>query len=703
MNFGLDSIDRANRRARNAAKLFAAAVVVASLLVAFSARAATSTYDITNLGLGGNNTTVSGINASGQVVGYGSDATNSTIHALVATRAGGVVDIGTLGGQNSFGLAINASGQVVGYSDTSNAADGHHAFSWTSTGGMVDLGTVGGKDYLPIAINDSGQVIGYWTTTGADSHAFSWTSAGGMVDLGTLGGTWTFPIAINNSGQVVGISRLPSDNISDTHAFMWTKADGMVDLGTLGGSFAQPWAINALGQVVGASYRADGATHAFLWSKGGGMLDLGTVGGTRSYGFAISDSGLVVGRAFTPGQLDRYAFAWTSAGGIVDLGSFGGSTTDAIEVNASGQVIGYSQTGTGELHPFSWTSAGGMVDLGTLGGKYAMAEANNVLGHIVGRSLLTGNAMEHAFLHDGTGLKDLNDLLTSKPAGLEVEVALLLSDNGSIVATSNAGYVLLSPSAPAPAAPVVGPITANDPVAVATPVSASASFTDVNAGDIHTADWMWGDGGSAQPGTVTESGGSGTAKGSHTFAAAGIYSVGLAVTDSTGLTSNVSSNVVVYDPSSGFVTGNGWIQSPPGAYKPDVSVAGRATFSFVSKYQKGAKVPVGTTAFQFQSANLDFYSDSYDWMVVAGARAQFKGTGTLDGAAGYRFMLTAIDGQVTGGGGKDRFRIKIWHYDSAAQQDVVDYDNQLDSSTEGTLSEGTVIGSGSIVIHTSNK
>ena len=84
---------------------------------------------------------------------------------------------------------------------------------------------------------------------------------------------------------------------------------------------------------------------------------------------------------------------------------------------------------------------------------------------------------------------------------------------------------------------------------------------------------------------------------------------------------------------------------------------------------------------------------------VLGARAQYKGIGTFNGVAGYRFLLTAVDGQVSGGGGVDRFRIKIWHQDPDTQADVVDYDNQLDASTEGTLQEGTAIGGGSIVIH----
>jgi hypothetical protein len=48
------------------------------------------------------------------------------------------------------------------------------------------------------------------------------------------------------------------------------------------------------------------------------------------------------------------------------------------------------------------------------------------------------------------------------------------------------------------------------------------------------------------------------------------------------------------------------------------------------------------------------------WPVVAGAEAQFKGLGAINGSGNYGFMLTAIDGQVNGGGGVDKFRLKIW-------------------------------------------
>jgi hypothetical protein len=75
----------------------------------------------------------------------------------------------------------------------------------------------------------------------------------------------------------------------------------------------------------------------------------------------------------------------------------------------------------------------------------------------------------------------------------------------------------------------------------------------------------------------------------------------------------------------------------------------------------------------FKSANFNFHSTSYDWLVVSGARAQYKGTGTVNNAGSYGFILTAIDGAVKGGGGVDKFRIKITDKSTGAAV----YDNQL--------------------------
>lgn len=242
--------------------------------------------------------------------------------------------------------------------------------------------------------------------------------------------------------------------------------------------------------------------------------------------------------------------------------------------------------------------------------------------------------------------------------------------------------------------PTVGPITAPmDPVQVNTPVNTSGNFTDPGVLDTHTAVWEWGDG-RASAGSVHEANGVGSVAGSHVYATAGVYTAKLIVTDKDGGSGQSSFQyVVMYDPEGGFVTGGGWINSPAGAYAPDPILTGRANFGFVSKYKKGANVPTGNTEFQFKVANLNFHSEIYDWLVVAGAKAQYKGTGTINSAGNYGFMLTAIDGQINGGGGVDKFRIKIWD----KQSGNIVYDNQMHAAEDADPT--TDIGGGSIVIH----
>ncbi len=244
-------------------------------------------------------------------------------------------------------------------------------------------------------------------------------------------------------------------------------------------------------------------------------------------------------------------------------------------------------------------------------------------------------------------------------------------------------------------APTVGGISGPvDPVQVGTNINTSANFTDSDVSEVHTAEWDWGDG-STSPGTVIEEDGSGQVTGSHTYTTAGVYTVTLTVSGENSCPGQaVFQFVVVYDPSAGFVTGGGWIDSPEGAYTPDPSLTGKANFGFVSKYQKGATVPTGQTEFQFKVANLNFHGTNYQWLVIAGPKAQYKGSGTINGEGDYGFLLTANDGQINGGGGVDRFRIKIWE---ANNNEIIIYDNQPDDLDDADATDA--IEGGSIVIH----
>jgi hypothetical protein len=149
----------------------------------------------------------------------------------------------------------------------------------------------------------------------------------------------------------------------------------------------------------------------------------------------------------------------------------------------------------------------------------------------------------------------------------------------------------------------------------------------------------------------------------------------------------------VYDPSVGFATGAGWFVSPPGAYVADPSLTDKAHFAFVSKIDKKIVTLVnGNASFQFQAADLTFDATSYDWLKVAGPKAMMKGSGTVNDVPGFGFLISAVDGQITGGGGVDKFRIKIWNQSTG----VVIYDNQIgaDENADPT----TTLGGGSISI-----
>ncbi len=120
---------------------------------------------------------------------------------------------------------------------------------------------------------------------------------------------------------------------------------------------------------------------------------------------------------------------------------------------------------------------------------------------------------------------------------------------------------------------------------------------------------------------------------------------------------------------------------------------GKATFGLVSRYKKGRTIPDGNTQFHFNTAGFRFQSTSYEWLVVAGARAQYKGVGEVNGQGGYGFMVTVIDGDVFQQPQADKFRIKIWEIGT----EVIIYDNQL--GADDSADPSTALGGGSVQIH----
>lgn len=160
------------------------------------------------------------------------------------------------------------------------------------------------------------------------------------------------------------------------------------------------------------------------------------------------------------------------------------------------------------------------------------------------------------------------------------------------------------------------------------------------------------------------------------------------------------------NPERAFVTGNGWIYSHAGAYVPDPTLKGKATFEFDHKYKKGATIPVDNVRFQFKIASMDFKAVRmdfkaihYDWFIVSGPLAKYKGTGTINGVGKYGFLLSATDGDFNKDSTNifrikdtDKFRIHIWDTTTNA----IVYDNQMGDPQDAKPTNK--IGGGSIVI-----
>jgi hypothetical protein len=232
-----------------------------------------------------------------------------------------------------------------------------------------------------------------------------------------------------------------------------------------------------------------------------------------------------------------------------------------------------------------------------------------------------------------------------------------------------------------------------EPIVLDTEIAFEARFISFSANDSYSATWIWGDGWT-YPGEIGQAEDSYSVTGFYTYDQTGVYRLKLIVEENGSQRENTFEYIVVYDPDGGFVTGGGWIDSPEGAYTPDQLLSGKATFGFVSKYKKGATTPVGETEFRFQVADLNFHSDSYQWLVVAGPQAQFKGIGTINGTGNFGFMISCVDAMLTPSTEVDLFRIKIWDIDN---DDMIVYDNQLGDADDADPTTG--IGGGSIVIH----
>jgi alpha-tubulin suppressor-like RCC1 family protein len=376
-------------------------------------------------------------------------------------------------------------------------------------------------------------------------------------------------------------------------------------------------------------------------------------------------------------------------------GDGSGNWTDVTtSINTETKIICGEVT---SLSPFLVAQANA-APIAAAGGPYAAVEGSTIRFDASASSDPDDDPLTYAWDFNGDGVAEETGAIVTRMFADDGTRTVTLTVSDGNRATSVPVSVAVSN-----AAPVVSSVTLPAvPIAVNAAVALGATFSDAGTLDTHSGTFQLGIGGAMITAAITENAGVGSMAATAAFGAPGVYTITARVSDNGGSSGTRSSSVdvpaylVVYDPSGAFVTGGGWINSPADACVLSSAcsgASGKATFGFVAKYQHGANAPSGTTEFQFRTGGITFRSTSYDWLVVTPSRAQYKGIGAINGGGRYGFLLTAVDGQGTGGDGSDRFRIKIWNAETGA----IVYDNQI--GAEEASDAATALGGGSIVIH----
>jgi len=346
---------------------------------------------------------------------------------------------------------------------------------------LIDIGTFGGPQsyvfdgygfFAPKVLNNAGLLAGTADTSQPDpfpnfcwnpdcfvAHTFRTEEDGDLSDLGALpGGGTSEPLGTSASGLIAGISEngqldplVPGFPVG--RAVLWQNGS-ITDLGVLEGGYeSQANGVNSKGEVAGvftnatpdanSMYGLGYQARAFFWQNGV-MQDLGTLGtGTDAEAILINERGQIVGWSYVssaqivcltiqPITLATSSFIWDKEGGMRDLGGLGGMCTMAADLNNRGQVVGFSDlNGDAVQHAFLWD--GSIHDLGgSLGGQQSGAFTVNDSGEAAGFADLAGDTLYHAALWKHAGMITDIGVLGSD----QCSYARSINANGQVVGTS---------------------------------------------------------------------------------------------------------------------------------------------------------------------------------------------------------------------------------------------------------------------------
>lgn len=232
---------------------------------------------------------------------------------------------------STVATGVNDSGQIVGYFNNST---GRHGF--LDTNGVftaIDFPSAALTDAS--GINNAGAIVGgFQSSLGELPQGFLDTN--GIFSVLPLLGAG----GVNSSGEIVGTIGTPGIT-TETAAIYNNGSLTPLSLPFAKLASSEGSGINGAGQIVGVYFTSSNGTfvaHGFLDSNGAfSSIDAPSATGTYAYG--INSSGQIVGFEQTGSQLTIQAFLDVN-GTFTAFQVPGGSNTVAYDINDSGQIVG---------------------------------------------------------------------------------------------------------------------------------------------------------------------------------------------------------------------------------------------------------------------------------------------------------------------------------------------------------------------------
>jgi hypothetical protein len=458
---------------------------------------------------------------------------------------------------------------------------------------------------------------------------------------------------------------LPADNVTA----LYTRASGE----TVAGS---PYSISATlsPAAVLPNYDITYNSANFVITTNTTTTALSSSAATSVYGQSVTFTATVTGAGTPTGTVTFKDGALNLGTGTLNGSAVGTLSTSALQVAGSPHTITAVYGGDGNFagstsSAIQQTVTAKALTVGgvTAGNKVYDGNTNAVLN--TGAAALTGVVSgDDVSLNAGSAAGNFNDknVGTSKPVTVT---------GVAITGTAAGNYSLTQPTTTANITAknlTVTGITANDKVydgtTTATLNTSGAVLVAVMSGDNVTLNVSGASGtfadkevGTAKTVTITGLTLSGTDAGNYTL------------TQPTTTASITAAPV-----NTGVIAGAGYVTSPAGALVKTPTATGRGFFAFAAAYIGNNPVtPTGLVEFQlktkglFYPAIMKFSSSQFGALVVSGSQATLKGNGSVDGSAGYGFLLSVIEGQGFTG---NKLRIKIWDKNHG---NAVVYDNQM--------------------------